>query len=119
MGMYTDDDLEVLVKKSLKLSEENNRLLRKMRRAQVWGVFFKILTVAVMVGVPVIFYFYFVQPYIEELQRSYAEIQDKVDGFNELQLNLPELPEWAQGFFGSNTEEETASTTDTTADSNG
>jgi predicted MFS family arabinose efflux permease len=53
-----------------RLVEENNKILRKMRRAALWGRLTHILYWAVIVGAS-IGTFYYIQPYVEQLQGAY------------------------------------------------
>lgn len=75
-----NDDLEVLVRQNIQLTKENNRLLHKMRRAALWGTFFRIIWLAVIIGVPVVLYYYFLMPYYENLAESYQQFKTQVGG---------------------------------------
>jgi len=114
MDMYTDDDLSDLVNENLRLTRENNKLLRKMHRAQVWATIFKVLWLAVLIGVPIWFYLSYVEPYMQQVMTTYNEMQAQVDGLKEIESKLPskdDLPGWAQGFFGSDTDVENSTST--------
>ena len=67
------NELEVLVRRNLELAKENNELLRKMHRAAMWGVAFKLLWLAVIIGVPIALYYYFLMPYYESLSEGYQQ----------------------------------------------
>jgi hypothetical protein len=64
-----------LLEHSIKLSEDNNKILQKMMRAQrratVYG-FVKLLIIIV----PLVLGYVFLQPYIGEAQKNYSNIQD-------------------------------------------
>lgn len=66
------------------LAKENNRLLHKMRRAAFWSRVWRFLWILVVLGVPVLLYYYFLQPYVGQFFNAYSQIQDgaqKVEGY--------------------------------------
>ena len=80
-------DERELLKRNLELTEENNRLLRKMRRGAIWGGIFKIVWLAILIGVPVYVYITFLQPIlgdvldtIETVQSAGEQVQGLGDG---------------------------------------
>lgn len=91
-----NDDLEVLLRRNLELSKENNRLLRSMRRAALWGTFFRIAWIAVLIGVPVFLYYYFLQPYYEGLSAGYQQFQEQSGGISIPGFG-PLLDQWLGG----------------------
>jgi hypothetical protein len=64
-----------LLERSIKLSEDNNKILQKMMRAQrratVYG-FIKLLIIIV----PLVVGYLFLQPYIDQAQENFSDIQD-------------------------------------------
>lgn len=76
-------ELNRLVRENSELVRENNRLLKKMRRAAIIGTVFKILSFAVIIGVPVFLYFYAIEPYIDGFRESYEEFRGDVGGFSD------------------------------------
>ena len=84
-----------LLEESLRLTKENNRLLRKLKRAQTIGTIFKIIWIAVLIGVPVVLYVYVIQPYYEGVQTRYDELQQTIEaipGFGALWEQLKQQP---------------------------
>ncbi|OHB18367.1 MAG: hypothetical protein A2749_02585 [Parcubacteria group bacterium RIFCSPHIGHO2_01_FULL_45_26] len=63
----------------LKLTRENNVILRGMRRAQRWHTFFQIIYWLAAAGVVVASYRY-VQPYLDSLLATYASVQKTIGG---------------------------------------
>ncbi|MDO8594792.1 MAG: hypothetical protein Q7R93_04770 [bacterium] len=57
--------------------EENNKLLRKIHRAALWGRAWSILYWTVIIGLSVSAYF-FVQPYVEQIQGVYGGLKGDV-----------------------------------------
>lgn len=57
------------------LTKENNRMLHKMRRAQFWGRVWHFLWILIVLGAPIALYYYFLQPYVEQLLETYGQIQ--------------------------------------------
>lgn len=50
-------------------------MLRKMRRDAFWGMVFKIVLWAVLLGIPVYLYFTILQPMLADVLQTYAQIQ--------------------------------------------
>jgi hypothetical protein len=65
-----------LLEKTYALARENNKMLRKMRRAAFWGWVFKIIFWAIFLGVPIWLYFQFFQPVLDEFMGTYAQLQE-------------------------------------------
>ena len=61
------DELKELVRQAVALGEENNNLLRKMRRAEKWSSFFRFIYWIIIIGLSV-GAFYFIQPYAAALE---------------------------------------------------
>jgi len=93
-GRYTvlmehDSDVDDLLRENLRLSQENNRLLRKIRRAgqlQTWGT---VLFYIVIVGVPVFVYRYYLADYVTEVKSLYQMILDDTATLKKLPASLP------------------------------
>jgi hypothetical protein len=77
-----DDELLTLVRRNLELSKENNQILRRMRRSAAWGTFFRIVWLAVVIGVPIFVYYYFLVPYYEGFRESYDRFEEQVGDIN-------------------------------------
>ena len=71
-----NEELHDLIKKSLALAEENNRILRGMRRSARWGRFFSIAWWLIVIAVSGATYYYYVQPYVETIQQAYGNTQN-------------------------------------------
>lgn len=86
-----------LLEENLRLAKENNRLLRALKRAQTIGLIFKILWIAIFIGIPVALYIYVLEPYYMTLQGRFGDFQERVES----------IPGFG-GFFGGeeNTKQE-------------
>ena len=72
----TPEERQLLIQTS-RLVEENNKILRKMHRAALWGRIVRILYWAVIIAFSVGAYYY-VQPYIEQVQSVYGGLKSDV-----------------------------------------
>jgi hypothetical protein len=79
---------KALLKETLKLAQENNRLLRKMNRSLKWGRFWKTVYWVIVIGAMFGLY-YFLQPVFENLISAYQGAQT---GFEKTQSILESLP---------------------------
>lgn len=64
-----------LIEENIRLTKENNKLLRSLRRAQTISAIFKVIWIAVLIGLPFILYVYVLQPYYENVRTQYQEIE--------------------------------------------
>jgi hypothetical protein len=78
------EDLEQkdTLEKLLRLTEENNNMLRQMRRRARWGTIFRIIYWVLIIGLSV-GAFYFIQPYINGLVGNISEVQSQVEMFRQ------------------------------------
>ena len=65
----------------LELSEENNKMLKKIVRSMRWARLVRVIYIIIIVGASV-GAFYFAQPYINQAVDTYGNIQTTVDGLN-------------------------------------
>lgn len=80
-GMSMEDEehlkkMELLLRENARLIKENNRLLRKMRRAQVWGLAARMVALLLVLGLPVLVYYYFLQPLLGDLAQTYGALRE-------------------------------------------
>jgi len=87
--MANGEDLKTLLKRNLELTQENNALLRKMRRSAIYGNIMKVVWLAIIIGLPVYIYYYFLQPYIVQLLELYRDVET---GTSEIRNLLERLP---------------------------
>ena len=73
------DEIELL-KKSVSLAEDNNKILRSMKRSMFWGrvmsAIYWILIIGISVGA-----FYFLQPYFIKLMSVYGSLNNLLKNF--------------------------------------
>jgi hypothetical protein len=62
----------------LELTRENNKILRKMHRAQLWSGIFRFLYWATIIGTSIGLWYYF-QPTIDNYIRTYQTLLNRVD----------------------------------------
>ena len=75
-----DPESKQLLQNTFNLAEENNKMLRKMRRAQKMASFMRIIYWLIIIGIG-IGAFYFLQPYINQIQKF---MQDSGVSINQL-----------------------------------
>jgi len=68
-----------LLEENLKWSKENNRLLRKIRRAATYGLIIRTLWMAVLIGVPLALYVYILEPYYTGLRSEFEQFKQKIE----------------------------------------
>ena len=68
-----DPESKKLLEETYKFSEENNKMLHKMRRAQRWATFLSSLKWLVIIRIG-LGSFYFFQPFLEKGMEAYNSI---------------------------------------------
>ena len=71
-----DSDDKRMLEKVMQMTEQNNRILRKMRREVLWGRFFHFIYWVLIIGIAVVSYYY-IKPYLGSLDNALQTI-DKV-----------------------------------------
>ncbi|HEY4527357.1 MAG TPA: hypothetical protein VJK53_05970 [Candidatus Paceibacterota bacterium] len=86
-----DSDQEQLLKETYRLAQENNKMLRSMRRQAWLGRIITLIFYAALIGVPVWFYFTYMSDTVNQLLETYsaakargAEMQDQYESFTEM-----------------------------------
>ena len=72
-----------LLEKTFRLAEENNAMLRAIRRSMRWSWIGRAIYWALLIGIS-IGAFYFIQPYIDQLLGVYTGIQGGVQDVQQL-----------------------------------
>lgn len=78
----TPEEREML-RKTLELSEENNKMLRAIRRSIFWGRVTRIAYWVIIIGAA-IGLFYYLQPYIDTATSVYSNIKGDLQNFGDL-----------------------------------
>lgn len=85
-----DQELRDLLEKNLKISEDNNEILRKLYRSQKWSQFMSLMYWVLIIGVTFGVYYY-LQPYIETLLGTYTSLVSGIDTINQKSQSLPDV----------------------------
>jgi len=72
-------NLEALVQENLRLVRENNKLLRKMHRAHLVDVWFRILLLLVAIGAPIFIYQYYLEDFVKSAWSTYEEFRTNLN----------------------------------------
>lgn len=103
-----DDDLKRLVLQNIELTRENNRLLKKLRRAEIVRTIIHLVYWVIIVIVPLYLYYAYVAPYVADMRASYEEIRSQAETMQNLPAGFQAYLDKLQAFFPG---EETATTT--------
>ncbi len=72
-----------IIKKTLELAEENNRMLKSIKRQMFWGKVYRIVYWAIILGTAVGLYYY-IDPYISEAINAYGGLKGDLRSFGDL-----------------------------------
>jgi len=99
-----DPNTNQLLRDILEKTEENNKLLKKIHRANMWGRAFRIFYWLIIIGVTLGAY-YFIQPYIESLLGAYQSlisgvetIQGSAESLQNVGSQIPDFGALLKGF---------------------
>jgi hypothetical protein len=67
------DDTNELLRRLITQSEENNKLLRRIDRRARWSIIYSVVRWLIVLGLGFGVYYY-IQPYLEEILRVYADL---------------------------------------------
>jgi hypothetical protein len=70
-----------LLKRTLELAEENNDMLRSLKRAQTWSAIWGLIKLAIIV-VPLIIGYVYLEPYIGSMGNLFKEAQSVMQMYN-------------------------------------
>ncbi len=72
-----------MLKKTLELSQENNKILHSMRRQMLTGRIFRVIYWVVIIGAAVGVYYY-ITPYIDSAISAYGNVKGDLQDFGNL-----------------------------------
>lgn len=78
-----NEEEKALLKKTLELAQENNKMLHSIRRQMIWGRVFRIAYWVLIVGAAIGIYYY-IDPYINEAINVYGNIKGDLRNFGDL-----------------------------------
>ncbi|PIP04145.1 MAG: hypothetical protein COZ49_00510 [Candidatus Yonathbacteria bacterium CG_4_10_14_3_um_filter_47_65] len=85
------EEIEKLLEANLRVSKDNNRMLRKLHQAMIWGralnTFYWVIIIASFLGL-----LYFLQPYIDKARSVYLDITSGIKKTENAMESLPRLP---------------------------
>ena len=76
-----DSKMERIMERNVELAEENNRLLKKLHHQATVAFWFRIAWVAVLIGLPVIAYFYILEPILTGLGPDYENLKNFLESY--------------------------------------
>lgn len=79
-----------LLERTYKMAEENNEILRSIRRTNRWGIAFRVFYWVVILGLSFGAY-YFIQPYLQTVLGLYEQIPGNVGGVQDMTSKLSDL----------------------------
>jgi len=89
-----------LLKETAELARENHKLIKKVRRAQLWGRAFRI-AYWVIILIATFGAYYIIQPFVEQFFNVYEALRGGIDSVQNVGDNLPDLSrlsDFLQGF---------------------
>jgi len=72
-----------MLKKTLELAQENNKMLHAIRRSMVWGRIWRVFYWVVIIGAAIGAYYY-IEPYIDGAIGAYGNVKGDLQSFGDL-----------------------------------
>lgn len=76
-------DEKEMLKKTLELSQENNKMLHSIKRSMMWGrvvrTIYWVLIISASIGI-----YYYIEPYLDGAIGAYGSIKSDLRSFGEL-----------------------------------
>ena len=73
-----EPEYKEILKKTLELSQDNNKMLQSMHRSLVWGRVFRFIYWIVLLGIA-IGSFYYIQPYLDQVLGTYQGVKGQLN----------------------------------------
>ena len=86
------EDILRLLRENHRLIEENNKILKKMYRNDIIGIWFRVVWYSVLIGLPFALYFYVLEPYFQTFGANYETFRQgmaEIPGLKGLEQLLP------------------------------
>lgn len=93
-------DRDEILEETYKLARDNNKMLRRMRRAAWLGGIFKVLFWAVIIGVPAWLYYEYAQPIIGDLMQTISQVQGASAQIQQMGGSMQQIQQLDQGATG-------------------
>ena len=88
MSHLDEMDVEELLRVNIRLTQENNKLLKKMRRDARFSFWMRILFFLFISGSAYYAYHFYLQEYINQLLNMYKELQTGVENVKNLPTKI-------------------------------
>jgi uncharacterized membrane protein len=84
-----------------RLVQENNRMLKAMRRGAFVGALFKFVWwILILIIIPYVIYVLCLQPYVESLMNAYQNVEATTQSVNERLDSIPDVTRFFEQFGG-------------------
>lgn len=93
---YMEPEDKALLRKTAAMAEENNKILRGIRRSNRWGLAWRIFYWVVIIAISYGAYVY-VQPYFNQLLKTYNEVTGTAGKVSNVGSQLPDLQKILNG----------------------
>lgn len=85
----SEEELKSLMKRNIELAEENNQMLRSIKRMTFWGGVLKYFWwILILFVLPALAYYLYLAPYVDEALATYKQLQTGVTQAQGIQANL-------------------------------
>jgi hypothetical protein len=85
----SEEEVKALLRQNIELTQENNRMLHSIKRMTFWGGVFKyVWWIFFVIVLPLLVYYWYLQPYVEQALKTYQDFQGGVSQAKGYQASL-------------------------------
>lgn len=78
-----EPEYKEILKKTLELSQENNKMLHSIKRGMLWGRVMRVAYWIIILGAAIGAYYY-IEPYIDQAVGAYGDVKGDLKNFGSL-----------------------------------
>ena len=82
-NIYMEPEEREMLKKTLELAQENNKMLHSIRRGMFWGRVIRVVYWVVIIGAAVGVYYY-IAPYLDSAVGAYGNLKGDLKSFGSM-----------------------------------
>ncbi len=84
-------DEKEMIQQTFEMTRDNNRMLHAMRRNAFFGGLMRLAFWVIIIGGPIVFYYAYAAPYVDQMLAAYAGIKGDVQSIKDVTNKIPNL----------------------------
>lgn len=80
-----------MIQQVFEMTRDNNRMLHAMRRSAFFGGLLKLVFWVIIIGGPIVFYYTYAAPYVDQILAAYTGIRGDVQSIKNVTNQIPDI----------------------------